>query len=170
MQKRLLWRIIRFVITSAVLLLVWFMFSFSFQLFSVVSGVIGALLISALTHDEFIASHEASLNAFMPNPIMLLVYLLVLFFELFRASFIMLFALFHGRVNPRIVHFRTRMKSDLGRMVISNSITFTPGTITLDLNDDHVIVHWMFCDTTNSMAAGLAVKGRLEAFLRRVWQ
>ncbi len=170
MHTRLLWRIIRFVITASVMLLVWFMFSFSLQLFSVVSGVIGALLIAALTHDEFIASHEASLNAFMPNPIMLPVYLMVLLYEMFKASFVMLAAVFGGRVNPRIVHFRTRMKSDLGRMVLSNSITFTPGTITLDLNDDHLIVHWMFCDTTNSMAAGAAVKGRLEAFLRRVWQ
>jgi multicomponent Na+:H+ antiporter subunit E len=96
-----------------------------------------------------------------------MVYLL---FAMYRASFVMLAAVFTGKVNPRIVHFRTRIKSDLGRMVLSNSITFTPGTITLDLNDDHLIVHWFFTDTANSRAAGESIKGRMESLLRKVWQ
>jgi multicomponent Na+:H+ antiporter subunit E len=54
-------------------------------------------------------------------------------------------------------------------MVLSNSITFTPGTITLDLNDDHLTVHWFFCNTRHAKAAGEAVKGRMEGFLRKVW-
>ena len=170
MQARKIWRLIRFGITAGALFLVWLLFSSSFEAFSIISGVAGACFIAALTYDEFIASHEASLNSFMPRPVMFLGYLLLLIYHFYRASFIMLGAVFHGRVNPRIVHFRTRMKSDVGRMVLANSITFTPGTITLDLNDDHLIVHWFFCNTSHSGAAGEAVKGQLERQLRRVWQ
>jgi multicomponent Na+:H+ antiporter subunit E len=81
----------------------------------------------------------------------------------------MLSAVFTGKASPRIVHFRTRLRSDFARMVLSNSITFTPGTITLDLNDDHLTVHWFFCNTLHAKAAGEEVKGRMEGFLRRVW-
>ncbi len=170
MQSRQMWRLIRFLLTAGALFSVWLVFTASFNPFSLVSGALGAVLIAALTYDEFIAPHEASLNSFMPRPFFLIIYIFYLMGAMYRSSFIMLLAVFSGRVNPRIVHFRTRMKSDLGRMVLSNSITFTPGTITLDLNDDHLIVHWFFCDTANSRAAGEAVKGPMEKLLRKVWQ
>lgn len=164
------WRITRFFITSAVLYGVWLIFTASLQPFSLLAGALGSVLVAALTYDEFIASHEASLNSFLPRPLMLIAYLFLLLYYLYASSFRMLAAVFTGKVNPRIVHFRTRVKSDLGRMVLSNSITFTPGTITIDLNDDHLIVHWLFCNTSNSRAAGEEVKGRLEKLLRKVWQ
>jgi multicomponent Na+:H+ antiporter subunit E len=81
----------------------------------------------------------------------------------------MLKAVFTRKANPRIVHFRTRLKSDLARMTLANSITMTPGTITLDLNDDHLTVHWFFCDTNHAKAAGEEVKGRIEKFIGNVW-
>jgi multicomponent Na+:H+ antiporter subunit E len=54
-------------------------------------------------------------------------------------------------------------------MVLANSITFTPGTITLDLNDDHLTVHWFFCNTNHSKLAGETVKGKIEKHLKKVW-
>lgn len=164
------WRLTRFLISSAVLYLVWLIFTASLEPFSLFAGALGSVFVAALTYDEFIASHEASLNSFMPRPLMLILYLLLLLYALYASSFKLLAAVFTGGINPRIVHFRTRIKSDLGRMVLSNSITFTPGTITIDLNDDHLIVHWIFCNTSNSRAAGEQVKGRLENLLRKVWQ
>lgn len=164
------WRVTRFLITSAVLYLIWLIFTASIEPFSLLAGAVGSVLVGSLTYDEFIASHEASLNSFMPKPLMLILYLFLLLYTLYASSFVLLGAVFHNRINPRIIHFRTRIKSDLGRMVLSNSITFTPGTITIDLNDDHLIVHWLFCNTSNSRAAGELVKGRLEGLLRRVWQ
>lgn len=164
------WRVTRFFITSTVLYLTWLIFTASVEPFSLIAGAVGSIFVGSLTYDEFIASHEASLNSFMPKPLMLILYLFLLLYSLYASSFTLLGAVFHKRINPRIIHFRTRIKSDLGRMVLSNSITFTPGTITIDLNDDHLIVHWLFCNTSNSRAAGEQVKGRLEGLLRRVWQ
>jgi multicomponent Na+:H+ antiporter subunit E len=170
MRSAQIWRLIRFFFTAGAMYATWLIFTASLQPFSLIAGALGSILIAALTYDEFLAPHEASLNSFIPRPFWLIVYLAYLFWAMYKASFVMLIAVFTGKVNPRIVHFRTRMKSDLGRMVLSNSITFTPGTITLDLNDDHLIVHWFFCDTANSRAAGESVKGRMEGLLRKVWQ
>jgi multicomponent Na+:H+ antiporter subunit E len=90
-------------------------------------------------------------------------------FSMYLSSIQMLAALIRGKANPRVVHFRTRLKTDLARMVLANSITFTPGTITLDLNDDHLTVHWFLASTRHSRAAGDIVKGKFEDRLRRVW-
>jgi multicomponent Na+:H+ antiporter subunit E len=53
--------------------------------------------------------------------------------------------------------------------VISGSITLTPGTITLELTDDHLVVHWLNAETTHSRFAGELIKGGFERLLRKIW-
>ncbi len=55
-------------------------------------------------------------------------------------------------VEPVLVTFRTELKSDLARTVLANSITLTPGTITVELTDDEFKVHCL----DKEMAEGLA--------------
>ena len=43
-----------------------------------------------------------------------------------------------GDINPGIVKFNPRLKSDIGRMMLANSITLTPGTLTVDIDDEGV--------------------------------
>lgn len=163
------WRLTRFAITGAALYGVWLLFTASFDPYSLVAGAIGALVIAALTHDVFIAEHEASLRSFMPRPLHAVFFMLYLIWSMYVSSLGVLKAVILGEATPRVVHFRTRLKSDLARMVIANSITFTPGTITLDLNDDHLTVHWFMATTKHSRAAGELVKGRIEDRLQKVW-
>ena len=163
------WKILRLILTASALFIVWMLFTGSVRPFSLLAGAAGSVFIAALTYDVFIARDQANLRYFIPNPIQLIIYLGVLVSALLHSSIRMLRAVMDGEVSPRIVHFRTRLRSDLARMVLANSITLTPGTITLDLNDDHLTVHWLFCNTTHMRSAGETVKGRLEQFLARVW-
>ncbi|HFD78819.1 MAG TPA: cation:proton antiporter [Gammaproteobacteria bacterium] len=48
-------------------------------------------------------------------------------------------------INPALVEIRTGLKSPLGRMLLANSITLTPGTLTVDVVDDRLLVHWVYC-------------------------
>ncbi len=169
MQVERAWRIIRFVITTIALFITWFLFTADFGLFSLTTGMVGSLLIAAITYEVFIARHQANLRFFIPHPFFLARYLFVIIFLLYQSSFRMLIAVITGRASPRIVHFRTRLRSDLARMILANSITFTPGTITLDLNDDHLTVHWFFCNTIHAKAVGESVKGRIERHIGKIW-
>ena len=54
-------------------------------------------------------------------------------------------------MDPIIVKFRTSLKSDFTRMLLANSITLTPGTITISLEGDEYTIHCL--DT--SLAEGL---------------
>lgn len=169
MNPERVWRLTRFAITGVALYAVWLLFTASIDPYSLAAGAVGSVIIAALTHDVFIAEHEAALRSFMPRPLYVLFYMLYLIWSMYVSSVGMLKAVILGEATPRVVHFRTRLKSDLARMVISNSITFTPGTITLDLNDDHLTVHWFMATTIHSRAAGELIKGRLEDQLQRVW-
>ncbi len=44
-------------------------------------------------------------------------------------------------VEPRVTSFRTRLRTDAGKVVLANSITMTPGTITVDVEDDLFLIH-----------------------------
>ncbi|AEV29121.1 multisubunit Na+/H+ antiporter, MnhE subunit [Sphaerochaeta pleomorpha str. Grapes] len=163
------WVLLRLCFTTLFLFAVWLLFTAGIGWFSLVSGFLGSLMIAALTYGIFIPYHQANIHFFLPNPFALVAYLFVLVFLIYQSSFKMLIAVITGKTNPRIVHFRTHLRSDLSRMTLANSITLTPGTITLDLNDDHLTIHWLFSTTTHAKAAGESVKGRIERIIAKVW-
>ena len=44
-------------------------------------------------------------------------------------------------VEPVIISYQTRLRSKLGRVILANSITLTPGTITISLEEDELVIH-----------------------------
>ena len=47
-------------------------------------------------------------------------------------------------INPSLVKVRTRCESDLARTVFANSITLTPGTVSIQIEQDKVLVHALY--------------------------
>ena len=47
----------------------------------------------------------------------------------------------HKEIKPRLVFFRTRLKTDVARVALANAITLTPGTITASIEEDVLGVH-----------------------------
>ena len=46
-------------------------------------------------------------------------------------------------INPGIVKVKTKLKSKIGRMVLANAITLTPGTFTIELDGENLFIHWV---------------------------
>ena len=44
-------------------------------------------------------------------------------------------------IEPRVTSFHTRLRTDAGKVILANSITMTPGTITVDVQDDLFLIH-----------------------------
>lgn len=55
------------------------------------------------------------------------------------------------QVEPQLVFFKTDLKSDTAKVALANSITLTPGTITVAINDDQFCVHCL----NSHMAEGI---------------
>ncbi len=70
-------------------------------------------------------------------------------------------------IRPAIVHIKTSLRSDLGRLVLANSITLTPGTLTVDVEDDTLTIHWIDCPPgTDLQSATQTIAGDFERHLR----
>lgn len=66
-------------------------------------------------------------------------------------------------ISPRLITLPTRPRSEIGRAILANSITLTPGTVTVDVADDHFTVHAL----TEEAAASL-LEGEMERRVCRV--
>lgn len=73
----------------------------------------------------------------------IIAYILILIWEIIKANVdaIRLGISYRNEVDPVIVRFRTDLQSKMARVVLANSITLTPGTITIALEGDELIVH-----------------------------
>jgi multicomponent Na+:H+ antiporter subunit E len=71
-------------------------------------------------------------------------YLLILVWEVIKAALDVMVLTLSPKakeVQPRLVYFKSPVRSDIGKVMLSNSITLTPGTITCGVGEDLFCVH-----------------------------
>ena len=107
----------------------------------IVTGVIlvGAVSFFAIKFLGYKLSYEILLWKKLP---LLLAYLTLLLKEIICSSFSMIMLIIKKKpYDPVVVKFNPPLKNKLTRVILANSITLTPGTITADLTDDSFTVH-----------------------------
>ena len=74
---------------------------------------------------------------------LMLHYLFVLAKEILKANVTVFKMIYSAKYHfePAVVHFKTTLNSTFARVLLANSITLTPGTITVSLNDNEYVVH-----------------------------
>lgn len=73
----------------------------------------------------------------------LIQFFIILIWEIFKANFSTCYIILSNRyeIEPVIVKFKTSLKSKTSRFLLANSITLTPGTITVELEEDCYTIH-----------------------------
>jgi len=84
----------------------------------------------------------------MLNPVRwgaFIVYLFYFFYEMAKANFDVAYRVITGKINPGIVRISPGLKTNLGAAMLANSITLTPGTLTVDIDEDSndLYIHWI---------------------------
>ncbi|MFW5974873.1 MAG: Na+/H+ antiporter subunit E, partial [Bacteroidota bacterium] len=72
------------------------------------------------------------------------IYLGIFIWEVLKADFDVAYRVIHPAmpIKPGIVKVPLEVKSEIARTMLANSITMTPGTITVDIIGDDIFVHW----------------------------
>ena len=72
-------------------------------------------------------------------------------------------------IRPGIVKVKTHLRRPSSRTALSNSITLTPGTLTVDIHDDGtMMVHWIYVRSLDEEEAARQILGRFEWFIERI--
>lgn len=134
------------------LLILWIIFNGKFTVEILLFGVAISAAVCAFLHFflGYSFKRELKLLRILPN---MIAYLFVLIAEIFKANISVLGFIMKGKdgVSPAICHFRTELKSKLAKTILANSITLTPGTITVSMHGDEYYVHCL----DKTLAAGL---------------
>ena len=112
--------------------------------FTVDEVILGSILSAVLT---FVLVKYVNFNIDILFPVKLLkfvfIYLPIFIWKLILANLDVARRVLSPKIplNPGIVKVKTDLKGDIGKLVLANSITLTPGTLSIDVEDDYVIVH-----------------------------
>lgn len=68
-------------------------------------------------------------------------------------------------LHPGIVMVRTALKSRMGRLMLANSITLTPGTLSVELDGEWLYVHWVNMSSDDVEAATAEIVSGFESYL-----
>ncbi len=93
----------------------------------------------------------------------LLHYALVVLWEIVKANYSVIKIVLNpkSKIEPELVYFRTKLKGEAAKTILANSITITPGTITVSVDDDILCVHALDKSMTDGIEDSCFVQ-RLE--------
>ena len=153
----------------------WVLLTWSFTAQELIAGAVVSLAVALFTYDFFI--HEDALWLLKPHKLgALFAYIGIFLTELVKANVDVAKRCFGGckDINPGIVKVPVDLQGDYAQAMLANSITLTPGTITMDIAEQegqtYYYIHWINVAETDREKAGEMIKGRLEKGIRRIWQ
>lgn len=91
---------------------------------------------------------------------LLIQYLLTLVWEILKANLTVFQMIYCAEyeLEPAVVRFRTDLRSTFARVLLANSITLTPGTITVSLTENEYTVHCLDKELADGIASSVFVK------------
>lgn len=127
---------------TVLLYLFWLLLSWDFDLQHLIVGAIVALLITSLSKNFLLTAEERPLLK-LTNFYYFILFFFVLIWEMIKANLKVAYIVLHPKlpISPGTVQFRTKLKTDLAKVALANSITLTPGTLTVDIEGDLLTVH-----------------------------
>lgn len=119
--------------TFFILFCLWVILSGKFDLFHLSLGVISCLMVTLFSKDLLFP--EPWTAGSFGTWIRFIRYIPWLLYQIFVANLRVLYLVFHPKmmdlIDPQIFRFQSRLKGDLSLVTFANSITLTPGTITV---------------------------------------
>ncbi|MBS4034655.1 MAG: Na+/H+ antiporter subunit E [Ignavibacterium sp.] len=153
-------------------LIVWFALTDIKDYQEAMIGIAISLLIS------FLAGHFLIKNVASHHPVKrtihFLFYIVKFMWEMIKANLEVAYLVIHPMlpIKPGIVKIKTKLTKDSAITVLSNSITLTPGTLTIDINEQkkELYIHWINVKTQDIDEATEEIGNRFEKTLTEVFE
>jgi len=152
-----------------ILMIIWLALTSSFHWQELLAGGMVSLLLAIILQKTY---HNLGLPPLSIKRITyFLLYIAVLFKEIIRANLDVAYRVIHPRmpIKPGIVVIKTTLKQDIAKTMLANSITLTPGTFTLDILGDQLLIHWINVQAEETEEATRIIRDRFEKYLKVIF-
>ena len=152
-------------------LLIWILITMVFSIPSLIAGIIMALITSIFAGEMLIITER---KFHLKRIWYTIEYIVKFTWELIKANFHVAYIVIHPLlpIKPGIVKVKTKLKRDSALTMLANSITLTPGTLTVDIDVDNQIlyVHWIDVKFTDIEQTTEFIGGRFEKLLEEIFE
>jgi len=148
----------------------WMLLFWSVDPWVIGAGVFFSLIIGSLLGAVFPPEMQKALDP--RRWLFFALYIPYFLFYCVRANVDVMLRVIHPDVpiRPGIVKVRTTLTSSMAKTFLANSITLTPGTLTVEIHGQDLYVHWINIDTDNAVKRSAQICGRFEPLLKRIFQ
>ena len=121
------------------LFILWIVFNGKCTLEIAIVGLIVSFAVTIFTK-KFFVKEQRSTKHIIKESFMTVGYIIVLIIEILKANLAVLTIMLSKKIEiePCFCYFTTDLKDPIHRILLANSITLTPGTITVELSDKGV--------------------------------
>jgi len=148
---------------------VWLGFTTSLDPQELITGLIVSFAVALLTAKY---NNCCGMEILHPKRIFLIIkYFIVFMGALFKANIDVAKRVLSPSlpINPGIVEFETKLTSEFAKMILANSITLTPGTISVDMVDNRYYIHWIDVTTEDPEEAHKEIAKDFEDILIKIF-
>jgi multicomponent Na+:H+ antiporter subunit E len=154
-----------FILTFIVSFAIWMVLSGKFDRFHLALGVISCILVGLLSSDLLFPPTEVkriprqwlAFSGYVPW----------LLYQVLLANLHVMYLVFHPRmmdlIDPGIIRFKSRLSNKMSLFIFANSITLTPGTVTVDVS-----VHGDYLVHAIDKPSGETLPGEMEERVGRM--
>lgn len=150
--------------TYIIVLTFWILLSAHFDPLHLGAGVVCSGIVAYATHDLLFKDTG---NHRLTKTVRFIAYLPWLFYQIVLANIdVAKRALSPGMpIDPRVISFETVLRSDVARTTLANSITLTPGTVTIDIVGDIFYVHAIAKEPADDLLEGTMERKVAHVFM-----
>lgn len=136
-------------------------------------GIFVAAIVAFITGDLFI-TRPHNLKHPLRYWYFFVYYLPTFLWECFKANLDVAYRVLHPTlpINPGIVKVKTSLKTDTALTFLANSITLTPGTMSVDIDKDNgfLYIHWIDVKCSDIDGASKIIVEKFERILRKIFE
>lgn len=158
----------RYITVFILSLIFWLLLTFRITVPNLIVGSVASIVCSAI----FARYYFHNVYKFLQprRYFWFIVYLFVFIWECIKANFDVAYRVLHPAmpIRPGIVKVRTTLKSEFAKTLLANSITMTPGTITVDIIGDYMYIHWIYVRSEDPEVYTRLITGAFEKYIKRI--
>ena len=169
--RRLFWGIeMSSILFFIVMFLFWLLLTLKVTVWNIAAGVVASLIVTIFFNRY---SLKVTKKVFQIHRYFwALLYVFIFLWECLKANLDVAYRVLHPGlpIKPGIVKAKSNLTSDIAKVFLANSITMTPGTITVDIIDDNFFIHWIYIHSKDPEVYTHRILGRFEKFLKRIFE
>ncbi|TVR58423.1 MAG: hypothetical protein EA426_09895 [Spirochaetaceae bacterium] len=157
--------VLRLARVTVMFAIIWGIFSESFAPAQLILGAIVGLVTLFATDRHILKQDYVATYRF--GFFRAIKYFFNLLVQIYLAGFSALYRIITGKLNVDVVEIHTELEDQFLISLLANSITLTPGTVTLATEGRKLLVIWIDCSTRDPVEAGRIIKANFEDLLMR---